>query len=96
MLKGPVNGHFYLLAVNLDNTPLGAQFQLGATAPSTAPTGVDGVFGTEFEGGRRIRSSSPGSCASGCFADSFEPFGVHVYKWPAPTLKSDDQFAATG
>ena len=96
MLKGPVNGHFYLLAVNLDNTPLGAQFQLGAAAPSTAPTGVDGVFGTEFEGGRRIRSSSPGSCASGCFADSFEPFGVHVYKWPAPTLKSDDQFAATG
>lgn len=84
MLKGPVGGLYYLLAVNLDNTPLGARFKLDV-AP-TAPLGMDGAVGTMFEGGRRIRSSPSSECsgsATQCFVDSFEAFGVHVYTWAA-------------
>ena len=79
MLKGPVGGLYYLLAVNLDNTPLGARFKLDMVP--TAPSGMDGDVGTLFEGGRRLRSSECSGSATQCFVDSFEAFGVHVYTW---------------
>ena len=89
MLKGPVQGYMYLLAANLDNTPLGARIKLGAAAAPGAPrAGVDGAIGTLFEGRRRLRNSPPSQCRGSpvnCFVDSFEAFGVHVYKWQAGT-----------
>ena len=86
LLKGPVEGAFYLFAVNLDNTALGARIELprSLTPTQTEPPASDGKFETVFEGGRRLRATTASCSSFSCFVDGFEPFGVHVYRWVAP------------
>ena len=88
LLKGPVEGAFYLFAVNLDNTALGARIELprSLTPTQTEPPASDGKFETVFEGGRRLRATIASCSSFSCFVDGFEPFGVHVYRWVAPNL----------
>ena len=88
LLKGPSAyppevGTFTLLAINLDNVPLGGLFQFeGVPADGLGFLPAAGTWGisTRFEGGRRVLVEPDGTS----FVDDFEPMAVHVYTWTPP------------
>lgn len=74
------NGSYYLLAVNIDNATINASFQF--------PFNLQGPVERMFEGSQATLSGPT-------ISDVFQPFGVHVYKFPTGTDADLDSFTDT-